>query len=53
MFPFALESGIKGSPERQKLTISKIELNVPVDDAIFKMPPVLAAPAAKPEESKK
>jgi hypothetical protein len=33
-----MESGIKGSTERQKLTITKIELNVPADDAIFKMP---------------
>ena len=38
IFPFAMESGIKGSTERQKLTITKIELNVPADDAIFKMP---------------
>jgi len=50
MFPFAMENGIKGSQEKQKITVSKIELNVPVDDAIFKMP---AAPAAKPEEPKK
>ncbi len=50
MFPFAMENGIKGSQEKQKITVSKIELNVPVDDAIFKMP---AAPAAKPEEPRK
>jgi outer membrane lipoprotein-sorting protein len=52
MFPFAIENGIKGSQEKEKLTISKIELNVPVDNAIFKMPPP-APPAAKPEEPKK
>jgi outer membrane lipoprotein-sorting protein len=52
MFPFALENGIKGSQEKEKLTISKIELNVPLDEAIFKMPPP-APPAAKPEEPKK
>ena len=52
MFPFAIENGIKGSQEKEKLTLSKIELNVPVDDAIFKMPPP-APPAAKPEEPKK
>ncbi len=51
MFPFAMENGIKGSQEKEKLTISKIELNVPVDDSMFKMPP--PAPAAKPEEPKK
>ncbi len=45
LFPFAVESGIKGSPQKQKLTISKIELNLPEDDSIFKMPPPPPAPA--------
>ena len=52
MFPFAVESSIKGSPEKQKLTITKVELNVPVEDGIFKMPPPApktdAAPKADP-----
>jgi len=39
IFPFAVESGIKGTDQKQKITISKIELNVPADDSIFKMPP--------------
>ena len=52
IFPFAVESGIKGTDQKQKITISKIELNVPADDSIFKMPPpappapVAPAPAA-------
>jgi outer membrane lipoprotein-sorting protein len=52
IFPFAVESGMKGSDQKQKITISKIELNVPADDSIFKMPPpapvapAAAAPAA-------
>ena len=50
MFPFATENGIKGCQQKQKITISKIELNTPVDDAIFKMPP---APPAKPDASTK
>jgi len=49
MFPFAIESGLKGSEEKEKLTLSKIELNVPVDDSIFKMP----ASASSGEEPKK
>ena len=49
MFPFAIESGLKGSQETEKLTLSKIELNVPVDDSLFKMPP----PAPPAEEPKK
>jgi outer membrane lipoprotein-sorting protein len=59
MFPFATQSSIKGSPQQQKLTIEKIEVNVPLDDASFKMPAVapkpVAAPAkdaGKPEEKK-
>lgn len=44
MFPFAIESGVKGSPDKQKLTITKVELNLPADDSIFKMP--AAAPKA-------
>ena len=47
LFPFAMENGVKGSADKEKLTISKVELNVPVDDSIFKMPPPApAAPAA-------
>ena len=40
MFPHAIETGQKGNPQRMKMTIQKIELNVPVDDAVFKMPTV-------------
>jgi outer membrane lipoprotein-sorting protein len=40
MLPFAMEMGQKGSPQRQKLAISKAEINVPIDDARFKMPAV-------------
>lgn len=50
VFPFAIESGVKGSQEKQKLTIEKIELNVPADDSIFKMP--AAAPAPKTDAPK-
>ena len=51
LFPFAIESGVKGSQEKQKLTITKIELNVPVDDSVFKMP--AAAPAPKAADTPK
>jgi outer membrane lipoprotein-sorting protein len=37
-FPFAIVSGIKDSPQKQKLVIEKVELNVPADAAQFKMP---------------
>ena len=44
MLPHSFESGPKGAPMRQKMTVSKIEMNPAIDDAKFKMP----APAAKP-----
>jgi hypothetical protein len=40
MFPHSIESGVKGMPQRQKLSVDKIELNVPIDAARFKMPEV-------------
>ena len=47
MFPFSLESGPKNNPDaRGKITISKMEANVPIDDSQFKMPTAPAAPAA-------
>ena len=53
MFPFAIESGVKGSPHKQKLTLDKIEINAPVDSASFKMPPpTQTAPTTKPEAPK-
>ena len=49
VFPFAEESGVKGSAEKQKLTITKVELNVPADDSIFKIPPPAPAAPAGPK----
>lgn len=41
--PFSIESGPKGAPKQQKITLDKVEANVPVDDAKFAFP---ASPAA-------
>jgi hypothetical protein len=38
LMPYSIDSGQPGAPVRQKLTIEKIELNVPLDDARFAMP---------------
>ena len=38
MFPHSMDSGQKGNPQRQKIVVDKIEVNVPIDDARFKMP---------------
>jgi outer membrane lipoprotein-sorting protein len=54
MFPFAVESGIKGTDQKQKLTITKVELNVPADDSLFKMPaaaPKTDAPKTDPPKN--
>jgi outer membrane lipoprotein-sorting protein len=52
LFPFAIESNLKGSTEKQKVTIDKIELNVPADASSFKMPAAAPAPAPKPDDKK-
>ncbi len=36
--PFSIENGVKGNPNRQKVTYSKIEANVPMADGIFVRP---------------
>lgn len=38
MLPYSVENGIKGNPNKQKITVEKIELNPTIDDARFKMP---------------
>lgn len=42
--PFSIESGPKGGPKQQKVTIAKVEVNEPVDDAKFAFPATAAAP---------
>jgi hypothetical protein len=42
-FPFSIESGPKGSTDKQKIVLEKGEANIPVDDVIFRFP----TPAAK------
>jgi len=56
MQPFSMESGAKEMPQKQKLTFSKIELNVPLDDARFAVPAGAtggSAPAAAATDSTK
>jgi hypothetical protein len=48
MFPFSLESGAKNDPDsRSKVTMTKIEANVQLDDKSFKMPATPAPAAAQ------
>src|SRR6267143_3966499 len=46
--PFALESGPKGSTDRQKVQFEKAEANVPAADALFQFP--AARPSAAPAQ---
>ena len=45
-YPFLVESGAVGSEQVQKIIATKIEVNIPLDDATFSKP---KAPAAPPE----
>jgi hypothetical protein len=45
-YPFAFENGEKGSAVRTKFTVDKIEINIPLDDALFTMP--VTKPETKP-----
>jgi hypothetical protein len=49
MYPFSIESGSKNDPDgRGKITLTKIEANVAIDDKSFKMP---SAPSAAPAKA--
>ncbi|HJT15807.1 MAG TPA: hypothetical protein VJ853_00390 [Thermoanaerobaculia bacterium] len=37
-FPYSFESGVKGSPNKSKVTIEKIEVNVPLAESLFVEP---------------
>jgi hypothetical protein len=45
-FPFEYQQGQKGSPDRAKFTVEKIEINIPLADSLFSMPPSPSTKAA-------
>jgi len=47
LWPHSIQNGAKGRPEKQAITIEKIEVNPKIDDTRFKMP------SAKPAEPPK
>lgn len=53
MVPHSIEAGAKGMPQKQKMTVEKVEFNVAIDDARFKMPEKKPAPPAVPAPAKK
>jgi hypothetical protein len=52
MFPYSIEMGAKGHPEKQNIIIDKVELNPKLEDARYKMPAAAAAEAPKAEAPK-
>lgn len=52
LFPHSFQSSAKGQPDRQTITVEKIELNPALDEARFKMPEPPRAEAAKAEPAK-
>ena len=36
--PFSIESGAPGRPKNFRITVDRVELNVPLDDAQFRFP---------------
>jgi hypothetical protein len=51
IYPHSIEQAMKGNPQKQSITIEKIELNPTLDDTRFKMP--AAAPSPAPSPAKK
>ena len=52
-FPFYYETGTKGNPNTQKISVEKIEVNPSgIDDALFRMPEKKPAAPQKPAEKK-
>lgn len=52
MMAHVVESGTKGSPQRQKLVIEKIELNAEIADSLFAMPATAADSTRAAEAAK-
>ena len=50
MIAHALQIGERGGPEKQKITIDKVELNVPVDDSRFAMPAASTEAPVQPKD---
>jgi outer membrane lipoprotein-sorting protein len=52
ILPFAIETGPVGTPQKQKFTVEKVEINPDLADAQFHMPPS-APPAEAPKPADK
>jgi hypothetical protein len=52
IFPHSIEQAMKGNPQKQKITIEKIEINPALEDARFKMPAAAPSPSPSPAANK-
>ena len=50
IIPFAIESTISGTPQKQRITVEKIEINPELSESQFHMPAPAAADPAKPAQ---
>jgi outer membrane lipoprotein-sorting protein len=48
LYPHSIEQGVKGTAQKAKIVIDKIEINPTIEDARFKMPEVKKAEEKKP-----
>ena len=48
LWPYSIRSGARGNPEKQTLTVEKIEVDPVLDDARFRMP--TTTPARTPRD---
>jgi len=53
MVPFAIDAGAKGSPQRQKIVIEKVEFNPVLSDTLFAMPAGAVVDSTKAAEAAK
>ena len=53
IWPFAIETGQVGSPQKQKISVDKVEINPEVNDAQFHMPPPAPPTAEAPKPAEK
>lgn len=51
-FPFALDSGSKGDPNRINVTVEKVEVNIPLDDSLFSVPASTSSHSKPPGSGK-
>jgi outer membrane lipoprotein-sorting protein len=49
--PFSVEQGVKGNPNRSKITYEKMEANVSIDDSRFRAPAARPEPTSAPDAS--